>query len=419
MPEQDFAIAEDVYELSTGSEVSYLKWVSLDANEEEIERLEDLSVQTPRGHPDFSMSREMLADAYVWRYSNSRDPAVANAELSEVASFRKRCKAWGSLELLEQDMLKYRDTVAQSPADSIEWARLLLDLGVAFRRLWTSFLQTDPKRRSACKKLQGCLEIGICVWETQKTLIAQSKKFHEAVDRIPLEFPEQAGYLQDLAVAFSDRYQRLNMVDDLEAATRKYLEALDLTPGTHPDRAGCLQGLSTSLKDRYLRFGVQQDLDSAIQTGEAAVKLVQADHPHKANYLQSLAALFAIQYETGKNSNTLKAVHMYYAQSFELPIVDVEPFWHAAISWASFANAYQPSFSSTAYETAFNLLPEIAWIGHAIPHHEAFITVDYGGYPLEHSQVCPYMHVPLQILSFLHIQQHWDLSWRLKLKNVL
>ena len=44
------------------------------------------------------------------------------------------------------------------------------------------------------------------------------KKFHEAVDLVPLELPERAGYLQDLAVAFSDRYQRLHMLDDLETA---------------------------------------------------------------------------------------------------------------------------------------------------------------------------------------------------------
>ncbi|KAJ7738666.1 hypothetical protein DFH07DRAFT_81111 [Mycena maculata] len=124
-------------------------------------------------------------------------------------------------------------------------------------------------------------------------------------------------------MSLRDRYQRLGALDDLEATLQKMQEAVDLTPVDHPERAGRLQNLALCFRDRYHKFEQPQDLDFISQ---------------------------------------------YYRASFNTPAPsDPEPSWTAALGWASFSQEFCPMDCCTAYSAAFNLLPELLWMGHTIP----------------------------------------------------
>ncbi|KAJ6578057.1 CHAT domain-containing protein, partial [Mycena capillaripes] len=338
--------------------------------ESAVQKADEAVECTPDDHPHLPEHLQFLAMARInhfERWGDLRDLQMAIQKYQEaldltLADYPGRAQCLKNLAVslvtryrrlqdfqdLETALKKFHEARDLISADHPDWTVLLRDLGVAYKYRY--------QRSGDLKDLDLALQ-----------------KFHEAVNLIPANFPERAGYLQDLAVAFSAQYQRSGNLNNFEAAMRKYKEALDLTPETHPDKPGCLQGLAITSWHRFVRLGNLDDLEVALQTVQEAVNLAPIDDPYGAELLQSLAMFSSVKYETTKNSETLEAVHIYYKMSFKLPPLDLESSWHAALQWASFAYSYQPSYTLTAYETAFNLLPEILWIGHTIQVRHAAI----------------------------------------------
>ncbi|KAJ7081731.1 CHAT domain-containing protein, partial [Mycena epipterygia] len=68
----------------------------------------------------------------------------------------------------------------------------------------------------------------------------------------------------------------------------------------------------------------------------------------------------------------LESAYTHYTASFKIPSSTPERSWNEALNWASFAQEVQSSKCITAYLNAFNLLPEILWIGNLLSvRHEA------------------------------------------------
>jgi tetratricopeptide (TPR) repeat protein len=189
----------------------------------------------------------------------------------------------------------------------------------------------------------------------------------EVVALTPPEHPQYAVRLQSLAVSFRDRYRRLGDLKDLEAALKTDQEAVVLTPPEHPQRAERLQSLAVSFGVRYPRLGHQKDMEAALQTNQEAVALVPPEHPQRAERLQTLALSFIDRYRRLGDLKNLAAIHTHYNESFKLPTSDPETSWKQALSWTYFAEEFQSSYCVPAFQEAFDLLPEILWIGHSIP----------------------------------------------------
>ncbi|KAJ6513546.1 CHAT domain-containing protein [Mycena vitilis] len=118
-----------------------------------------------------------------------------------------------------------------------------------------------------------------------------------AVALTPSDHPNRADRVGNLAISLNDRYRRLGKLGDLETALQRKQEAAALTPDDHPDRAYRLQGLAVSFRDRYQRFGELKDLEAALDAEQQAVGLTPHDHPNRAHRLQGLAASFRDRYQ--------------------------------------------------------------------------------------------------------------------------
>jgi tetratricopeptide (TPR) repeat protein len=205
-----------------------------------------------------------------------------------------------------------------------------------------------------------------------KDLKAALQAILEAVKLTPRGHPDRAGRLQDLAISFRDRYQRLGSLEDLEAALEADQEAVELTPSGHPNRAIRLQDVAASFRDQYLRLGHLEDLEAALHAYQEAMELTPLGHPNRASLLQDLAMGFRDRYEELGDLEDLAAVQAHYDRAFKLTSMAPETSWQQALSWARFAERFQPSDCILALRAAFHLLPEILWIGNSIPvRHEA------------------------------------------------
>jgi tetratricopeptide (TPR) repeat protein len=213
-----------------------------------------------------------------------------------------------------------------------------------------------------------------------KDLKAAVQNYQEALDLTPPGHPNRPGRLQGLAVSFTNQYQRLGDLKDLEAALQTYQEAVDLTPPGHHHQARRLQALAVSFGDRYQRLGDLKDLEAALQIKQAAVNLTPPGHPDRAGRLQALAVSFTDRYKRLRGLEDCAAIRTHYNESFKLASSDPEMSWQQALYWANFAEECQRDDCICAFNAAFDLLPEILWIGHSIPvRHDAVHRLDISG----------------------------------------
>ncbi len=68
--------------------------------------------------------------------------------------------------------------------------------------------------------------------------------------------PKRGARLESLGTGYLDRYRRAGSLVDLETAIRRYQEALDATPDDYPDRGDRLQSLGICHRDRYDRIWI-------------------------------------------------------------------------------------------------------------------------------------------------------------------
>jgi tetratricopeptide (TPR) repeat protein len=84
--------------------------------------------------------------------------------------------------------------------------------------------------------------------------------FELAVAITPPGSPDAATYLDNLANALSDRYERAGEQADLDVAVRAYERAIDCLPQAAPERLRIRANLAVGLLTRY---GAAADLERA------------------------------------------------------------------------------------------------------------------------------------------------------------
>ncbi|KAJ7722667.1 CHAT domain-containing protein [Mycena maculata] len=387
-----------------------------------VQKFQEVVDMTPGDHPDRAGQLQSLAfslgnryqrlgelrdlEAAVQRFQEAVDSTPADhpdraSRLQNLAvSLKDRYRRLGKLKDLEVALEKDQEAVDITPVEHPERARWLQSLATSFsiRYHWLGKL-TDleaalqngqeavkltpvdhPDRARQLKCLAGFFKDRYQRLGELKDLEAALQKDQEAVGLTPVNHPERAVRMDSLAASFGTRYRRLGELKDLEAAIQRFEEAVDLTPGGHPDMVGCLQNLAISFRERHERLGELKDLEAAVQRDQEAMDLTPEDHPDKASQLQSLAESCSGWYKRFQEKKYLKLVHHYYQVSFNtLAPSDPEPSWEAALRWALFSKKFQPAYCSTAYLAAFNLLPQLLWIGHSIPvRQDAIHRLDIG-----------------------------------------
>ncbi|KAJ7451978.1 CHAT domain-containing protein [Mycena latifolia] len=301
-------------------------------------------------------------------------------------AFTERYRKLGDLKDLEDALQTNQNAVDLTPEGSPERPGRLRSLGISleerYQRLGDlndletalqrkqealDLVEGQPDRAGFLDSLAVSLRDKYSRLGDLKDLDMAIQNCEEAVELTPARDPSRAWHVQSLALSYRERYGRSRNLKDLEIAIQKSREAVDLTSEGHPYRPEFLQGLAVTFRDQYQRLGDLSSIEAAIQKSEESVSLTPVGHPEKAIRLQSLAVSFQHRYERLRQPADLKAVHDHYTISFELPSSTPELCWINALAWGSFSERFQPSDVPTAYTSAFRLLPEILWIGHAIP----------------------------------------------------
>ncbi|KAJ6509774.1 CHAT domain-containing protein [Mycena vulgaris] len=392
-----------------------------------VEKNQDAVNITPEGHPDRAWHLQNLAGSFTDRFDRLGNPEDLEASLKinqEAldltpqehpdrarrlhilgASFRDRYERFGNLKDLEVVLNTHQESLELTSEGHPARVQRQQNLAVIFNDLYERLGDVKDLELSvthgkdAGDHVQPNNAYRVFFWINHaqslterylrlgdiKDLVLAMEKNQQAVDLMPTAYTGglRARCLQNLATSFADRYLRLGNLDDLEVALQKGYEALDLfnpeDPGWNLERAVQLRNLGEALWSRYRRLEDVRDLDNAIANTQEAVKLIIGGHPLKARILQNLALTFADRYKRFRDPNDLAAIHLHYSNSFQIPSLSPEDSWKAAMDWGSLSADFQPTYCKIAHTTAFNLLPEILWIGHTISvRHDAIRRLDIG-----------------------------------------
>ncbi|KAJ7303737.1 CHAT domain-containing protein [Mycena albidolilacea] len=306
--------------------------------------------------------------------------------------FRDRYQRLGNLQDLEIALEHGKEAVKLTPGDDLQRSDHLQDLAISLRDRYQRLgdlkdlqaalvhnkqavnltPQDDPQRPGCLQSLAISFRDRYWRLGDPRDLEAALEHYKQALELTPEDNPQRPVHLQNLAVLFQDQYQRLGDLEDLEAALEHDKEAVSLTPQDDPQRPHRLQNLAVSLRNRYQRLGDLKDLDVALEHNKEAVRLTPQDNPKRPGHLQNLAVLFRDRYQMLGDIKDLESVHRHYADSFTSTPAQPERSWSAALSWASFSQKFSPQYCIIGFSAAFNLLPEILWLGHSISvRHDA------------------------------------------------
>ncbi|KAJ7625754.1 CHAT domain-containing protein [Roridomyces roridus] len=388
-----------------------------------IQSLQEAIRLTPEWNSTRASFLKDLADIFWTRYQswqdlkdlaatlqNFKEAADISAFDSQLKEMRAECldglgKAWRArftrlrdLKDLDTAQQKLKESVALTPdsdptkparlqtlaeilGDRYKWQKKPKDIHAAIENHRKAIKLTPEDDPGRAITLEAAVQTYLERYEAlgdQKDLDIALELYHESMELIPPDDSNIGLFHGQLAELLLARYKKSGNLNDLEVSLQMYQEIVDSMDETHRDKLMLMSALSHCFESRFDKTGDLRDLESSIQICQEVVDKMLPQNTSAADYLNALASALAERYERTKNPADLDAVNMYYAASLK-GTIKPEAAWTQATYWASFLNKFQPSNLPTAYEAAFNLLPDIMWIGNSISvRHEAIRRIDIG-----------------------------------------
>ncbi|KAJ7089150.1 CHAT domain-containing protein [Mycena epipterygia] len=195
--------------------------------------------------------------------------------------------------------------------------------------------------------------------------------FEDAVQLTPDGHPDKPGRLNNLGNSLFRRFERLGDLSDLNKSIMMFEDAVQLTPDGHPDKPAMLNNLGSSLLGRFERLGDLSDLNKSIMMKEDAVRLTPDGHSDKPGWLNNLGHSLLSRFERLGDIKDSEQLLLHYTSAACSATGPASIRFDAAKNWAKHAHIHQPSSILSAYTTAIELLPELAWLGLSITdrHH--------------------------------------------------
>ncbi|KIM88292.1 hypothetical protein PILCRDRAFT_771082 [Piloderma croceum F 1598] len=206
----------------------------------------------------------------------------------------------------------------------------------------------------------------------------------------------QAALHGQLGLALAHRFEYFGNIADIENAIFALECSLMLTPDGHPDKPGRLTNLGNSFSRRFEHSGDLIDVDKAISAHEQAVHLTPDGHANKPGYLIDVDKAISAHEQAvhlTPNGHVNKPMYLSnlgncFLRRFERSgdLIDVDEAiahfksaaicftgfpsvrFRAALTWVHLASRVHTSSSSAlqGYSVAFDLLPQVAWLGQTI-----------------------------------------------------
>ncbi|EUC61298.1 aromatic di-alanine and TPR containing protein [Rhizoctonia solani AG-3 Rhs1AP] len=214
-----------------------------------------------------------------------------------------------------------------------------------------------------------------------------------ALSLTPNGHPELRHQHSQLGKSYSDKYRRLGELADLEKAVECASRALALTPDGHPDISHQLSQLGKSHSDRYQRLGEPADLEKAAECASRALALTPDGHPDMPHQLSQLGKSYNDRYQRfGEPADLEKAVE---CASRALALT---PDGHPDIS-------HQHSQLGKSYSDKYRRLGELADLEKAVECASRALALTPDGHPS-----LPTQHFHLAKSRFLQFQHTNELS---------
>ena len=203
-----------------------------------------------------------------------------------------------------------------------------------------------------------------------------------------------AAYQQNLAVSYTDCFQMLGNLVDLESAFKCDLAAVAAAPVAaapvgHPNLAVYQQSLGMSYSDYFERLGNLDYLESALKYFHIAIAAIPIGHPNLAGCQQNLALSYAHKFQTLGNIDDLHCALFYFHASTQSQTANPQVLMASAKKWADLANENNLPECMDAYSSAISTLPNLLWMGNALSvHHEALLQHDIAVLTVEGAAAC-------------------------------
>ncbi|KAJ7639988.1 CHAT domain-containing protein [Mycena polygramma] len=188
----------------------------------------------------------------------------------------------------------------------------------------------------------------------------------DAVRLAPDDHPGKAAMWNNLGGFLSSRFSRLRKLDDLNMSVSIKQDAVRLMPDGHPYKPLLLSNLGSSLFQRFAEFGTLDDLNESVSATKDAVHLTPDGHPHKPLMMFCLAQSLLQCFEQSNDHATMKQAIKFYTLAATSLTGAAHVRFKAAAMWANLAKISEPSSVMAAYQTALDILPELAWLGLSI-----------------------------------------------------
>ncbi|KAF9459204.1 CHAT domain-containing protein [Collybia nuda] len=318
---------------------------------------------TPLGHPDLPARQENLAMSHMDHYSllgNMEDlegaikfhklsvdgtppnhPSLPNRHQSLARAHRARYERLRDVDDLKYALKWNLAAVKNAPEGHPEFPGYLRDLSA-------SYMDTYD-RLGNMKYLTDALNCD-----------------KAAVDATPTDHPEYPSRLHNLSLSYKAAYEHTDDLSDLETALRHELTVVDCTPIGHPSMPGRQHTLANTYRERYKKLKDFSNLEAALKYNNAAVNGTPENHPELPFYHRSLSMSYELLYGVNKNPEDLEnALHSanLSSQSITAPSLAL---WNSAIYWAGLAWRHDNPESVMAYTAAFDILPNLIWIGSSL-----------------------------------------------------
>ncbi|KAJ6471581.1 CHAT domain-containing protein [Mycena vitilis] len=214
----------------------------------------------------------------------------------------------------------------------------------------------------------------------------------DAVHLAPDDHPGKAAMWNNLGGFLSSRFSRLKSLDDLNMSVSIKQDAVRLMPDGHPYKPLLLSNLGSSFFRRFREFGTLDDLKQSVSVNKEAVHLTPDGHPNKPLMMINLAQSLVQCFKQSNDHATMKQAINLFALAASSSTGAAHFRFKAASMWADLAKLAEPSSVMAAYQTALDILPELAWLGLSISdrHHHLWdagqVVRDAAATAIEHDK---------------------------------
>jgi hypothetical protein len=195
--------------------------------------------------------------------------------------------------------------------------------------------------------------------------------FEQAVQLTLDGHPDKPSRFSNLGNSLLRRFEKLGDLGDMNMSVLMKEHAVQLTPDGHPDKPLLLNNLGSSLLKRFKRLDDLGDMNMSVLMFEHAVQLTPDGHSSKPSWLHNLGKSHLSCFERLGNYEDLEAAISDFSSSASSGLGSILVQFDSSSMWASCAQLSHNHSVLVAYTTAFQLLPQLAWLGLSISdrHH--------------------------------------------------